>query len=93
MAKPPFRYIATYLLVNDYEPLGSCNKQGVTIIMESDKDRKFNKAKELRNSTPLRKSKSLNYPEVVSVIERLYDEMVTVYDLTLDRETLVTKDV
>ena len=83
--------MATYLLVNDYEPLGSCNKQRVTIIMESDKDKKFNKAKELRNSTPLRKYKSRNYPEVVSVIEHLYDEMVIVYDLTLDRESNVKK--
>ena len=61
------------------------------IIMESDKDRKFNKAKELHNSTPLRKYKSLNYPEVVSVIEHLYDEMVIVYNLTLDWESNVKK--
>ena len=40
----------------------------IRIMIEFDNDKGFEKAKELRNSTRLRKYKSLNYPEVVSVM-------------------------
>jgi hypothetical protein len=63
----------------------------IRIMIEIDNDKGFEKAKELRNSTRLRKYKSSKYPEFVSVIEHLYDEMVNVYDLTLDRESNVKK--
>jgi hypothetical protein len=57
--------------------------------MDLDKDRKYNKARELRNSTPLRKYKSLNSPEVISVVDHLYDEMVGVYGLSLIRSSSI----
>ena len=60
-------------------------------MIEFDNDKGFEKAKELRNSTRLRKYKSSKYPEVLNVINYLYDEMVDVYDLTLDRESNVKK--
>ncbi len=53
--------------------------------VESDKDRRYIKARELRNSTPLRKYKSSNSPEVISVVDHLFDEMVNVYGLSLTR--------
>ena len=59
--------------------------------IESDKDRRYNKARELRNSTPLRKYKSSNSPEVTSVVDHLYYEMVNVYGLSLTRSSSIKK--
>ena len=59
--------------------------------MDSDKDRRYHKARELRNSTPLRKYKSSNSPEVISVIDHLFDEMVNVYGLSLTRLSSMEK--
>jgi len=55
------------------------------INMYSDKDKKFNKARELRNSVPLRKYKTSNYPEVINLVDRLYNEMVNLYGLSMTR--------
>jgi hypothetical protein len=57
--------------------------------MDSDTDRRYKKARELRNSTPLRKYKSSNSPEVISVVDHLYDEMVGVYGLSLIRSSSI----
>jgi len=59
--------------------------------MDLDLDRKYNKAKELRNSTLLRKYKSVNSPEVISVIDHLFDEMVNIYNLSLTRSSSIKK--
>ena len=57
--------------------------------MDLDKDRRYNKARELRNSTPLRKYKCLISPEVTSVVDHLYEEMVGVYGLNLIRKSSI----
>ena len=59
--------------------------------MEHDSDKSFEKARELRNSAPLRKYKRSKYPEVINVINFLYDEMVKVYELNLAWESNVKK--
>jgi hypothetical protein len=65
--------------------------RNVMVSSELDKDRKFSKARELRNSTPLRKYKGANYPEVIYVVDRLYDEMNEIYGLRLNRKSSIDK--
>jgi hypothetical protein len=55
----------------------------------SDKDKKFNKAKELSNTFSLRKYKTSNYPEVTNVVDHLFNEMVNVYRLSLTRPSSI----
>ena len=51
-------------------------------------NRRIDKAKLLKgNSCSLRRYKSTNYHEIVSVVDELYDEMVQVCDLNLSRKS------
>ena len=59
--------------------------------IDSDKDAGYNKARELRNSVPLRKYKSSNSPEVISVVDHLFDEMINSYGLCLTRVSSIQK--
>ena len=56
-----------------------------------ERDRSFQKAKELRNSTSLRKFKVANYPEVTSLVDHLYKEMVQVLGVTVTRGKVVRR--
>jgi hypothetical protein len=58
---------------------------------QSEEDRRFNKAKMLRNSCRLRKYKSSNYPEVISAVDDLFEEMVRVDGLTLTRKSSIDR--
>ncbi|UCG05045.1 MAG: hypothetical protein JSV83_14075 [Desulfobacterales bacterium] len=58
---------------------------------EFDRERSFSKARELGNSTPLRKYGSSNYPEVISVVDHLFDELIDVYGLNLNRKSSIDK--
>jgi hypothetical protein len=51
-------------------------------------NRRIDKAKLLRgNSCSLKRYKTTNYPEITSVVDDLFEEMVQVYDLNLSRKS------
>ena len=50
-----------------------------------ERDRRSKKAKLLKNSTMLKIYKSSNYPQIISVIDHLYDEMIKSCGLNLTR--------
>jgi hypothetical protein len=55
----------------------------------SDKEKRTNKAKMLKNSTVLRKYKSSKYPQLPSLIDFLYDEMIEHYGLNPTRPSII----
>jgi hypothetical protein len=59
--------------------------------MDSDRDQRFEKARELRNSTPLKRYKTSNYPEVLAVVDCLFNEMVSQLELDLSRKSSAQK--
>ena len=63
----------------------------IMVSSVSDKDKKFDKARELGNSTLLKKYKVSNYPEVTFVVDHLYDEMVRICDLKLNRKSSIDR--
>ena len=60
-------------------------------LFSTDSDRSYLKAKELKNSSPLKLYKPATYPEVQAVVNHLFDEMVLLFDLNLSRKSTVTK--
>jgi hypothetical protein len=54
-------------------------------------ERIFNKARELGNSTTLKRYKSSNDPEIISVVDHLFDEMVDLYGFNLNRKSSIDK--
>jgi hypothetical protein len=55
-------------------------------------NRRIDKAKLLKgNSCSLRRYKSTNYPEIASVVNDLFEEMVQVCDLNLSRKSSCDK--
>jgi hypothetical protein len=69
------------------------NKENMndTATANSEKDRKFNKAKLLKNSCRLNLYKHSNYPEIVSVVDHLCDEMIKAEDISLIKKSSLAK--
>ena len=62
------------------------------VSTELERDRNYSKARLLRgNSSYLRKYKTENYPEVISVVDHLYHEIVDQFGLSLIRPSSTQK--
>ena len=59
------------------------------VSVSSDREKRRNTAKMLKNSAVLRKYKSSDYPQIPSLVDYLYDEMIKHYGLNPTRPSII----